>query len=111
MFGSKYNKDLPYTYRATYQIFEDSDEFTRYWFGDTFCSVCNHLRNSAVRPVGVTIYECYTGGDVEMPKESYTDKNGEWLLRDNLCHAHIRYGSAGAFDNCKFIDRDKYKVI
>ncbi len=111
LFGSKYNKDIPYTYHARYRIFEDSEELTRDWFGGTFCSVCNHLRGIGVKPASVTIFECYTGSDVEMPKESYTDEAGEWLLQDNLCQAHIRYGSEGAFDDCKFSDRDKLKII
>ena len=111
LFGSKYNKDIPYTYHARYRVFEDSDELTRDWFGDTFCSVCNYLRKRGVPPASVTIYECYTGTNVEMPRDSYTDDNGDWLKQDNLCHAHIRYGSEGAFNNCKFGDRDKFKVI
>lgn len=111
VFGSKYNKDIPYTYRASYQIFEDSEELTIDWFGDTFCSVCNHLRTNDVEPASVTIYECYAGSDVEMPKESYTAEDGEWLLQDSLCQAHTRYGSAGAFENCNFSDRDKNKVV
>jgi hypothetical protein len=111
IFGSKYNKSIPYTYHARYQVLEDSDELTIDWFGDTFCSVCNHLRKSDVQPADVTIYECYSGADVEMPRDSYTDDHGDWLRQVELCHAHIRYGSEGTFDNCKFSDRNKYKVL
>jgi len=110
LFGSKYNKDIPFAYHAQYQVFEGSEELTKDWFGDTFCSVCNHLRKQGVQPTSITIYECYAGNDVEMPNDSYTDGNGKWLLQDDLCHAHVRYGSEGAFDNCKFSDRDKHKV-
>ncbi|HDY82675.1 MAG TPA: hypothetical protein ENH48_06935 [Halieaceae bacterium] len=111
LFGSKYNEDIPYTYHAKYQVIEGSDELTKDWFGDTFCSVCNHLRDNDVQPASVTIYECYAGNDVEMPQDSYTDDNGGWLLQDSLCHAHIRYGSEGSYKDCKFGDRDKCKVI
>ena len=111
LLGSKYNKDIPYTYHAKYQVIEGSDELTKDWFGDTFCSVCNHLRDNDVQPASVTIYECYAGNDVEMPQDSYTDDNGGWLLQDSLCHAHIRYGSEGSYKDCKFGDRDKCKVI
>lgn len=58
LLGSKYNADIPYTYHAQYQVFEGSGEITRDWFGETFCSVCNHLRESGVPPSHVTIYEC-----------------------------------------------------
>ncbi|MBK6286393.1 MAG: hypothetical protein IPJ33_11115 [Gammaproteobacteria bacterium] len=111
LFGSRYNKDIPYTYHASYRIFEDPEELTRDWFGDTFCSVCNHLRSIGVQPASVTIYECYAGSEVEMPKASYADEKGEWMVQESLCEAHVRYGSPGAFEDCKFSDRDKTKVI
>lgn len=111
LFGSRYNTDIPYTYHATYRIFEDSEDLTRDWFGGTFCSVCNHLRSIGIEPAAVTIYECYSGNEVEMPRESYTDENGGWLLQESLCEAHIRYGAPGVFDDCKFSDRDKLKVF
>jgi len=111
LFGSRYNRDIPYTYHACYRIFEDSEELTRDWFGDTFCSVCNHLRSRGIRPESVTIYECYAGSRVEMPAESYTDGSGEWLPQEGLCRAHIRYGSEGSYGNCSFDDRDRHKVI
>jgi len=111
MFGSKYNRDIPYIYHAKYQVFEGSDELTRDWFGDTFCSVCNHLRKQDVQPASITIYECFAGNDVAMPRSAYTNDDGEWLLQDDLCRAHVRYGSEGSFKHCKFSDRDKTKVI
>ncbi|MBT4518771.1 MAG: hypothetical protein HOC23_02095 [Halieaceae bacterium] len=111
LFGSKYNTDIPFTYHAQYQVFEGSDDLTKDWFGDTFCSVCNYLRKAGVEPENVTIYECFSGTDVEMPLDSYADDNGQWRMQDELCHAHIRYGSKGAFNNCKFNDRDRKKVI
>ncbi|MEZ5553529.1 MAG: hypothetical protein R3E82_21795 [Pseudomonadales bacterium] len=111
LFGSRYNKDIPYSYHASYRIFDNSDELTSDWVGTTFCAVCNHLRKIGVQPANVTIYECYAGSRVAMPKESYADEDGEWLLQDSLCQAHVRYGSPGAFEDCKFNDRDKLRVI
>jgi hypothetical protein len=110
LFGSKYDKSIPYTYHGKYQVFEDSDDVTKDWFGDTFCSVCNHLREIGVQPASVAIFECYNGKSVKMPSDSYTDENGEWFLQDNLCEAHVRYGSEGAYNDCKFSDRDKNKI-
>ncbi len=110
LFGSKYNKKLPYTYHAKYQILNDCDELSKDWFGDTFCSVCNYLRKNNVQTKDVTIYECYMGKDVEMPKEAYTCIKGEWLQQDELCQAHARYGAKGSYFNCKFGDRDRTKV-
>lgn len=109
--GSRYNKDIPYTYHASYRIFEDSEELTRDWFGGTFCSVCNHLRSIGMQPADVTIYECFSGTDTKMPAAAYTDENGDWLQQDGLCQAHIRYGTPGTVENCKFGDRDKHKVV
>lgn len=112
--GSKKNNSVPYTYHAQERVIEGEDIFTKDWFCDTLCGLCNHLLKLSKDPLDIRIFECFNNGpDIEMPKHFYMDESGKWLQKKELCNAHLRYGSfgAGSEGNCEFINRNMFKII
>lgn len=107
LFGSKYDKKLPYTYHAKKTI---ASGIERDWFGDVFCQLCKHLRQDGESPDDIAIYECFSNKEVVMPKAAYMNSDGDWLLGADLCAAHTRYGRPGSLDGCGFVDRKSGKI-
>jgi hypothetical protein len=110
LFGSKYNKDLPYTYHAKRQVFQGDDDITVDWVSDTICGLCNYLKKKKEDPTEITIYECFQGKEKELPKDLYINSNSKWRPKKELCSMHQRYGSAGTSDKCEFQDRSKKTI-
>lgn len=106
LFGSKYDKNLPYAYQAKKQVVEGYDDITHDWFSDSLCALCNHLRKLGEEPKSIVIYECFRGCDKELAKEAYACSDGKWLEKRNLCMAHCRFGTVKSSSNCGFLDRD-----
>ncbi len=108
---SRYNKDIPYVFHAKQQVIAGSDDLVRDWFGETLCSLCNHLNADGIEPDSVSIYECFGDEDVELPKQAYMGCNGQWLKEEGLCEGHQCHGSTVSKTNCGFRDRDMVNVV
>jgi hypothetical protein len=106
LFGSKYDKKIPYTYHAKRYVFDKDEDITIDWVSDTICGLCNFLKKKKEDPSEIVIYECFNGKEVELPKEFYCNGN-KWKPKKELCCAHQRYGSAGKAGDCKFNDRNQ----
>lgn len=106
LFGSKYNKKLPYTYEAVSVIVpDDNDPVLRHWHSDTICGLCSHLKSINEDPAEIIIYEVFDNKETIIPANVFME-NGDWLSKEELCNAHIRYGSVGNEFNCGFKDRN-----
>ncbi len=106
IFGSKYNKTVPYTYQAVVKVVEDDDSIQIVYFADRICSLTNFLKKQQISPDTVTIYETYDGKETMVPEELYMNKEGKWLPKKDLCHPMTgRYGEPKDEHNCQFRDR------
>lgn len=109
LFGpkSKYDHSLPYTYEARVRIFEDEDEFKTF-VSDTICGLIEHLEQNGVAPDEAEIYEIYLERETAIAASLFTNAEGRWLKRPEICRAfeqhypgHIRESS------CSFEDRER----
>ncbi len=108
MFGSKYNKTVPYTYQAVIQVVEDDDDdsIRIAYFADRICSLTNFLKKQQIVPDTVTIFETYDGKETVVPKELYMTEDSKWLPKTELCHPMTsRYGEPKDEHTCQFRDR------
>ncbi len=106
MLGSKYDKDLPYTYEAVVNVLEDDDSMQVSYFADTICGLTDALARRRKNPRSVAIFEIFQGDKTLVPKTCYLSEDGEWLPRSALCHPMTtRYGEPSNEGNCPFCDR------
>jgi len=104
---SKYDKTLPYTYEARFQIVEGDETYNSY-LSDTICGLIDYLRNNGIKPEEVKLFEVYQTQEFPIKTELCTTADGNWLFRPHICHSfkahykgHIEEGK------CSFKDRER----
>ncbi|MDM8561080.1 hypothetical protein [Candidatus Parabeggiatoa sp. HSG14] len=106
MFGSKYEKKIPYTYQAVVNVVADDDSIQISYLADRICTLTNFLKKQHIAPDSVTIFEVYNGKETLISKELYMSEEGIWLPKTNLCHPMTsRYGEPKDEHTCQFRDR------
>ena len=62
LFGprSKFDKSLPYTYKAKVPIAEGVDIYN-FYLSNTICGLIEHLEQNVINPNGVEIFELFQG--------------------------------------------------
>jgi hypothetical protein len=106
MLGSKYDKNLPYTYEAVVNVLEDDDSMQVCYFADTICGLTDDLARRRENPRSVAIFEIFQGKKTLIPQTCYLSEDGEWLPRSALCCPMTsRYGEPSHEGNCPFRDR------
>ena len=107
LFGSKYDKDIPYTYQAVIKAIEDDDSVQISYMADKICTLTNFLKKRQITPDTVTIYEVFNGEETLIAKDCYMTKDGNWFTKTMLCNPMTsRYGDAKTEHNCQFRDRN-----
>lgn len=113
---SKYDKQLPYTYRAEVREIPGDDEITSDYFADTLCGLLDHLRDNEIEPESARIYGIYRKKEVLLDTSHCVADNGQWLDRPEICQAMEKkyhetmneiFRGHVADDNCDFEDRDR----
>ena len=106
MFGSKYDKKIPYTYQAVVNVVEDDNSIQISYFADRICAPTNFLKKQQITPDTVTIFETYSGKETLIPKEFYMTEDGKWFPKVKLCQPMTgRYGEPKDEHTCQFRDR------
>jgi hypothetical protein len=107
LFGSKYDKKIPYTYQAVINVVEDDDPVQVSYLADKICTLTNFLKKRQVDPETVTICEVYNGKETPIPKDCYMTEDGKWFPKTKLCQPMTsRYGEAKTEFTCQFRDRN-----
>jgi hypothetical protein len=107
MFGSKYDKKIPYAYQAIINIVEDDDSIQVSYLADKICTLSNFLKKRQVAPETITIFEVYDGKETLIPKDCYTTEDGKWFPKTKLCYPMTsRYGEPKDEQTCQFRDRN-----
>ncbi|MCK5716464.1 MAG: hypothetical protein KAH77_03165 [Thiomargarita sp.] len=107
IFGSKYDKTIPYTYEAIVNIMEDDDAIKISYMADKICTLINLLKKRQVDPKTVTMFEIYNGKDTLIPADCYMTEDDKWFPKTKLCRPMTsRYGEAKTDQNCQFRDRN-----
>ena len=116
---SKYDKNIPYAYMAKIYVIENDDDLCRYYYGDTICSLIEHLHNIDIYPFEVELYGIFRGEEILIDQKVCTDEFGNWLLKPELCRSleeHYKYTLDKIYKGhveigeCSFEDREE-KVI
>ncbi|MBV1959271.1 MAG: hypothetical protein KUG53_00930 [Pseudomonadales bacterium] len=108
VFGSKYNKRLPYTFEARINVLEDDTSLQKYVYADSFCALTNGLKKRRQDPEQVEIYEIFQGREGKIPKHCYLSEEGCWEPRMKLCDSLCsRYRDPSVVPECEFSDRDR----
>jgi len=104
---SKYDKTLPYTYEARIPIIEGVEKYNCY-LSDTICGLIEYLEKNEFKPGDTKIYEVFLNGEKMIEQCFYTNKEGTWLHKPELClslsehyKGHIHEG------RCSFKDRER----
>ena len=84
---SKYDKSIPYAYLAKVFLLENDKNFCRYFYGDTICSLIEHLIKEDIDSAQVSIFGIFRGDEIEIDKKFCTSRNGKWLLKPDLCRS------------------------
>ena len=113
---SKYDKTLPYSYMAKHYIVEGNEDLCQYYYGDTICSLLEHLTKHDIRPSETELYSMYTNYKVKLDKKICSTNEDEWLLKPLLCvelEKHYKetkdelYKGHVATGDCSFDDREE----
>jgi hypothetical protein len=117
---SKYDKSIPYAYMAKVFIIEDDEDLCRYYYGDTICSLIEHLDNNNISASEVKLYGLFGKEEIFIDSEACTNEENRWLLKPELCRSleehyketldknfkgHIEIGE------CSFEDRDENAIM
>lgn len=112
---SKYDHSIPYSYMAKEPLLEGDEDMAAYYFGDTLCSLIDHLSKQNIPPDTVELYGVYLDKDIPLKKDPCVSKNGQWLHRPHLCHSleayykktmELVYKGHHEENDCSFDDRD-----
>ncbi len=107
LFGSKYDKKIPYTYQAIINVVEDEDSIKVSYLADKICTLTNFLKKRQVDPKTVTVFEVYNGKETLVPQDCYMTEEGKWFPKTKLCSPMTsRYGEAKDEHTCQFRDRN-----
>jgi len=107
MFGSKYDKKIPYSYQAIIKVVEDDDSIQISYLADKICTLTNFLKKRQVAPETITVFEVYNGKETLIPKDCYMTEEGEWFPKTKLCSPMTsRYGEPKDAQTCQFRDRN-----
>jgi len=105
--GSKYDRNIPYSYQAIINVVADDDSIQVSYLADKICTLTNYLRKCQVTPESITIFEVYEGKETLIPKDCYTSEDGKWSPRAKLCAPMTsRYGEPNDELTCQFRDRN-----
>jgi len=113
---SKYDKKLPYTYRAEVPEIPGNDEIVSNYFADTLCGLIDYLNENGINPDMASIYGIYRKKEVVLDTKHCVSEEGLWLTRPEICRAMEKkyhetldeiYRGHVADDNCDFDDRDR----
>ncbi len=105
--GSKYDKDIPYTYQAIINVVEDDDSIQVSYLADKICTLTNFLKKRHITPETVTLFEIFNGKETLISKECYMTEDGQWFSKSQLCQPMTgRYGEPKNEHNCQFRDRN-----
>ncbi len=113
---SKYDKKLPYTYRAAVTEIPGDSEITSDYFADTLCGLLDYLRDNEIDPEMTEIYGIYNKKEVRLDTSHCVSGKGKWLDRPEICRAmEKKYAETldeiyrGHVDegHCEFEDRDR----
>ncbi len=104
---SKYDRSLPYTYRARVAIAADG-EISNDFFSDTVCGLIDFLHSDGFEPATVEILEVYQGKETVIDQRLYSTADGGWVRGPQLCSAFEKH-YPGHIEGqiCSFRDRDK----
>jgi hypothetical protein len=113
---SKYDKSIPYAYMTEVSIIEDNEDLCSYYYGDTICSLIEHLSQNNISPKEVKLYGLFRDEETIIDITKCTNKTGAWLLRPELCRSleehyqetlHKIYKGHVEIGQCSFDDRDE----
>jgi len=104
LFGSRYDKTIPYGYEAVIKNDIPELELDTFFLGPTICELVKYMKKNTVEPDRVKIFELFNDREKELPREMYLDDD-QWLNRTNLCKITKRYGEEECFPKCRFQDR------
>ncbi len=104
---SKYDKDLPYTYKARVSVDEDG-QITNTFFSDTICGLVEYLADEGVEPGEVEILEVSRDGESVIAQDLYVGDDRAWLGRPEICRSFEKHYPGHIHGSeCSFSDRDK----
>lgn len=104
---SKYEKDLPDAYEARVSL-TGGEEVTVTYLADTICGLVEHLDAEGLDPATVAIVERSPEREAVIARGLYTDANGRWLSRPELCRSfESHYPGHISPEDCSFSDRAK----
>ncbi|MFV1979372.1 MAG: hypothetical protein ACC649_08470 [Myxococcota bacterium] len=102
---SQYVKELPFTYEAQIRVVEDL-EMTNTIVSDTICRLVEHLLKKGIDPTRVEIREVYPDREKLIDQALYTNAEGRWLTRPDMCRSFQEHYPGHATEgNCTFRDR------
>lgn len=113
---SKYDKTIPYTYKAKVQVIEGDDSLINHFFSDTICALIEYLDEKNINPVEAELFGCCRGKEIPIDKKYCMNKDGDWLYRPELCHSleerykktmEEQYKGHTELEECSFGDRDR----
>ena len=113
---SKYDKTLPYSYMAKHYIIDGNEDLCQYYYGDTICSLLEHLTKHDIKPSETDLYSLYNNYKVKLDKKICSANEDKWLLKPLLCvelEKHYQktkdelYKGHVAAGDCSFEDREE----
>ena len=113
---SKYDKSIAYAYMAKVYVLENDEDLCRYYYGDTICSLIEHLDENEIQASEVKLYGLFRGEEVFIDPQACTDEQGNWLLKPDLCRSlethyqetlHKIFKGHKEIGECSFEDREE----
>lgn len=91
------------------------EDLYSYYYSETLCGLVEYLEERGIIPNEVELFGLYKRGEIQLDIARLAGKDGDWLLRPNLCRAleeHFQnsrdelYKGHMELEECSFEDRD-----